>query len=544
MRLSAVLGAGGTLVLELAVRDRPSTLTLVCGRPSDSSDLYLDRRWSQFYFEGSAGKDAPFFVEESVGEPRLSHEVVDAFLGSATREVDKSLQAWRRRAVSARRRQRAFSDPAEAAENGLYAVDVQLIAIRGLATPPNAVTGGDTPEIPGKQSHPILSVRPPADLWGLLSRGTLALEVCESDRRRCAGSIALHSFLQDSGPSKSFTNAAVVNIGRSFIMAVASCEASLQLTWKVDDNRDSAALSNELPLFENMVDDLWLPLLPTDSHHPEIQVSVRVRVVVMCPTSRDRKSESSVEDYQTLCYGWLWFLGLPSMNPLSFEDELESEGLLREASDGLLPAATAKAIVEDLANLQQELLSARRELHALLASEESSFRSSRLKSDPRYQALPTNLHAQLLFRLGSDGRIADAVHCVTAGCASPHSLGHERGGLSRLEGELADVQVKLKADSRQVESLVEYETTSLTIGKRKLYAVCQCVSIAVCTFFLKIQMFAMGFVSTSVCSSWVDVGFPVVFEGLLSMTNLIGKEKGMVEDCISAIDALRYTVDL
>lgn len=33
---------------------------------------------------------------------------------------------------------------------------------------------------------------------------------------------------------------------------------------------------------------------------------------------------------------------------------------------------------------------------------------------------------------------------------------------------------------------------------------------------------------------------PVVFEGLLSMANLIGKEKGMVENCVSAIDALRY----
>ena len=102
MRLSDILSSGGTLALELSARDRPSILTLICGRPSDLADLYLDRRWSQFYFGGPSGSNAPFFVEESVGEPRLNHEVVDAFLGSATREIDKSLQSWSRRAVSVR----------------------------------------------------------------------------------------------------------------------------------------------------------------------------------------------------------------------------------------------------------------------------------------------------------------------------------------------------------------------------------------------------------------------------------------------------------
>ena len=103
----------------------------------------------------------------------------------------------------------------------------------------------------------------------------------------------------------------------------------------------------------------------------------------------------------------VWFLRLPSVNPLSSEDELETENSLRETCDNLLPAKTAQGIVEDLAALHQGLLAARRDLHALLASEESSFRSSRLKSDPRYQALPMNLHAQLLLRLDPDGRIAD-----------------------------------------------------------------------------------------------------------------------------------------
>ena len=512
---------------------------LICDLGLDGPLQYLDRRCSQFYFGRSSGSDVPFFVEESVGEPRRNHEVVNAFLCSATREVDKSLQSWCRRAASARSRQRAFSDPAEAAEHGLYAADVQLIALRVVATAPSAVPGGWVAE---KRSLPSFSARPPADSWGQLCRGTLALVVCEADLKRNVGSLGLQFSFEDAEKTKSLPAAAAANIGRSFSVAVASCDASaLLFTWSFGDDRESFAFRNELPLFETMVDDFWLPLLPLASSLSGVEVSVRVKVVLQCPTTSDRTSECSVEDYQTLCYGWLWFLGLPSINPLSSEDELEAESLLRETCDSLLPAKTAQGIVEDLAALQQELLAARRELHALLASEESSFRSSRLKSDPRYQALPTNLHAQLLLRLDPDGRIADAVHGITAGCVSPHSLGHDRGGLYRLEGELADALAKLKVvASRQTETLVEYEISSVAVGRRKLFAVCQSLSIAVCTLYLKIQMFFMGFVSDSVCRSWVEAGFPVVFEGLLSMTNLIGKEKGMVEDCVSAIDALRY----
>ena len=93
----------------------------------------------------------------------------------------------------------------------------------------------------------------------------------------------------------------MANIGRSFSIAVASCDASgLLFTRSFVVDRESFAFRNVLPMFENMVDDFWLPLLPLASSLSGIEVSVRVKVVVKCPTSTDRTFECSVEDYQTL----------------------------------------------------------------------------------------------------------------------------------------------------------------------------------------------------------------------------------------------------
>lgn len=104
--------------------------------------------------------------------------------------------------------------------------------------------------------------------------------------------------------------------------------------------------------------------------------------------------------------------------------------------------------------------------------------------------------------------------------------------MERAQGGARDAQLLREA-------LVAHEDSAFRVARRKTYALSQALSIAVCALLLKLQMCAAGRVSKDACAGWAEHGFPVLFEGLLSMTNLIGKERGMAEDCAAAFDALR-----
>ena len=530
VRLSEVL-AEDRLEVSLSGSGPAPSLTLFWGRPAESLGLYLDRSWSQYYFEGSPSA-GPFFIEETVGEPRLCHQVADAFLSSAGRELEKSLLSWTRREAGARHRQRAYSDACEALAHGLHAVEVEVLALRvGRTGGSNGSSGPGEARLP--PSFAAARVGTQSDSRRVSPLGALDLEVRESQRSHSAGRIELKCSPEEAeGSPRDFVG---LNIGRSFCLFVGDAKTALRLTLKLDD-RYTSAFTNDLLLLEELGDEIWLPLLPTSHAQVNFEFSVLVKKAVRSPTAY-RRVECALEDYHTLSYSWLWFLGLPSLNPLMSEEDEVLDTSLPEICDRLLPADDLKGIVRLLTSLQHELLTAKLEMHALIASEDSSFRSSKLKNDPRFQALPTNLHAQLLLRLDNEGGVVDALHNLTAGCMSPHGFGHGNGGLSRLEDELSKLLNKVKFEGSRW--LNDYEISSINVGRRKLFAVCQSVSIAVCALYLKLQMFSRGYVSESTCRSWTSIGFPIIFEGLLSMTNLIGKEKGMVEDCISAIDALR-----
>lgn len=217
------------------------------------------------------------------------------------------------------------------------------------------------------------------------------------------------------------------------------------------------------------------------------------------------------------------------------------------------------------------------------------FRPSTLKKVPEVQALPTNLHYQLMTvkavqhdsqhdqtndRSSSGPRPSDVhvLHSTTCGCMSPHMLGHKDGGLSFLEQNLVQQKVHLerakdlyiakieragnfgislaqeqehgvfKQLSLVQEETLRFESACLSVAHRKLYATSQALSIAVNALLLELALLMEGRILPTTCEQWSEVGFLIVFEGLLSVVN---HERSMLEDTMSAVDALRsYQVRL
>jgi hypothetical protein len=208
------------------------------------------------------------------------------------------------------------------------------------------------------------------------------------------------------------------------------------------------------------------------------------------------------------------------------------------------------------------------------------FRASVYKKDAEWQMLPTNLHYQLLgiqmhrpkrrgCPIEPDTSIPmDVVHSVTCGAMTPHMLKHKKGGLFYQEQECefkrneANIlkgryltQVN-EAKSPHKQSLLpmdakegpyktllllgnkvqSWESQILEIGRRRMYAMSQSISIAVNAFLLKLNLLCKGALEVSLAEKWLTAGFLIMFEGLLSVT---GHEKSMLEDTITAVDVLR-----
>jgi hypothetical protein len=64
-----------------------------------------------------------------------------------------------------------------------------------------------------------------------------------------------------------------------------------------------------------------------------------------------------------------------------------------------------------------------------------------------------------------------------------------------------------------------FDSTCVTVGKRRLLAVSQALSIAVNSFLLKFNLLAAGQIVESIGEKWLDEGFLIVFEGLLSVVS-------------------------
>lgn len=87
------------------------------------------------------------------------------------------------------------------------------------------------------------------------------------------------------------------------------------------------------------------------------------------------------------------------------------------------------------------------------------------------------------------------------------------------------------------EKVIMYVTgMCMTIGRRRVFALSQAVSTAASAFLLKLTLLIEGHIDASVADKWLSCGFLIVFEGLLSVS---GKEKSMLEDTQSAVEALK-----
>jgi hypothetical protein len=86
------------------------------------------------------------------------------------------------------------------------------------------------------------------------------------------------------------------------------------------------------------------------------------------------------------------------------------------------------------------------------------------------------------------------------------------------------------------EHTLQYESTCVEICHRRAYAISQSLSIAVNSVLLKLALVVQGSIPHSVAEQWLQCGVLLIFEGLLSV---VAHERSMLEDTISAVDALR-----
>ena len=202
---------------------------------------------------------------------------------------------------------------------------------------------------------------------------------------------------------------------------------------------------------------------------------------------------------------------------------------------------------------------------------ERSFRSSVLKKEPVVQPLATNLHYQLLgirkhcvACIDAHAKPPEILHSVTCGALTPHQLGHKAGGLSHQETILIQEKEKIlqlkekylqklphfgqtgiRIDSEHSpyhllqeigRTVQDYEAKCLSVGKRRLLAISQALSVAMNALLLKLNLLLAEQIPHAIANRWVESGFLLVFEGLLSV---VGNERSMLEDTIAAVDALR-----
>lgn len=247
-----------------------------------------------------------------------------------------------------------------------------------------------------------------------------------------------------------------------------------------------------------------------------------------------------------------------------------AESGTRGRVDFAYPLEWIRAHVEAMQQLAMELGS----LVPMLKKahkDDRGFRASPFKKQAEWQALPVNLHYQLMAVKPhvADSTVpvrTDIVHSVTCGAMTPHMLGHKQGGLYFQESKLVAAKMELER-AKQAYNLrvamagstcistahtepygvykrlcdigdktLKFETMCLQICHRRAYAVSQALSIAVNALLLKIGLALQGAVPDRVAEQWLTCGILLVFEGLLSV---VAHERSMLEDTISAVDALR-----
>eukprot|EP00602_Paraphysomonas_sp_CaronLab_P006429 CAMPEP_0185030682 /NCGR_PEP_ID=MMETSP1103-20130426/17681_1 /TAXON_ID=36769 /ORGANISM="Paraphysomonas bandaiensis, Strain Caron Lab Isolate" /LENGTH=1178 /DNA_ID=CAMNT_0027565895 /DNA_START=347 /DNA_END=3883 /DNA_ORIENTATION=- len=283
------------------------------------------------------------------------------------------------------------------------------------------------------------------------------------------------------------------------------------------------------------------------------------------------------------CYEWMWHIGFKGVDPLGIYPE-HTDGIALEDRP-LVPRADVRYsstwLTEHIRTFE-ELLCHIKCLTAYYSeevSEDRTFRASRLKKEIEFQALPVNLHMQIMTMLKCNGtdscpntssddgfvRVADSVTC---GATAAHALGYKNGGLSNIEMDLqrskatidnmkqqfvsAD-SIRLAAKSHDTtpcfschgkeatlmdsltSTVVAYETSIANVTVRRMYCLSQVLSICANAFLYKVELVLEGHIPSFFIERWLTHGFLLLFECLLSVN---GKERGMIEDARTSVEML------
>ncbi|CAM9650481.1 unnamed protein product [Ectocarpus sp. 12 AP-2014] len=263
------------------------------------------------------------------------------------------------------------------------------------------------------------------------------------------------------------------------------------------------------------------------------------------------------------CYGWMDLIGGPSR-------VLDTAALVDLFALVHYPLTWVESHAKGISD-QVDRLARILEVYTQRVSEGGNFRSSLLKKEPLLQYVATNLHIQVWsIRDPATGKDR-SYDFVTTGAPAAHALGHVGGGLVTLQEKLQALGMKvleLQGSRKECKerggvqavtelegitdnlrtALLEYEVLGGKVSIRRACVVSQAISIAATSFCAKLEMMARGTLdvasdrTTGGCGSydelaerWVSTGFLLGFEGLLSIH---GKEHGMVEDTVSALDML------
>jgi hypothetical protein len=283
----------------------------------------------------------------------------------------------------------------------------------------------------------------------------------------------------------------------------------------------------------------------------------------------------------------------PAHRELLLEDlNLVSENKLQPRVDFHYPISWIDMMIDKLDKLYFEMFSNLNQARLwCIQNAPKAYRSSTLKKDAFLQHIPTNLHYQVMTVRNhslnvvpgqekdetagkSASELVQLVDSVTCGCASPHGLGHKKGGLHHIEGKLLKQKVALddlkehyhkamqEAKLRSARDkpcvypntpehelfmdvgkrALAFEEFCFDVCRRRLMSISQALSTVIQCVLLKLSLVAEGHIEKAVADKWLQLGFLIVFEGLLSVA---GHERSMLEDTITALEAVdMYSVRL
>lgn len=264
------------------------------------------------------------------------------------------------------------------------------------------------------------------------------------------------------------------------------------------------------------------------------------------------------------CYRWMWDLGYTGCDPLIFSPGVGKEGSFDGKSNRVDIVYDLHWMASHVHGLKQMLNT----VTSLIGKYENmvengiTIRKSPLKENMEMQCLPLNLHFQFMVsrRHITKSDLAEISDFTTCGAMSAHGLGYKNGGLGHQEDALGREKAAIESlvgqfygqatnrsnlhPTSPAHTLYEkirtrvqsFESDTLQVGLRRLFCTSQILSIAVNSLLLKLNLVALGYIDPFFADRWLDQGFPLIFESLLSVS---GKEKVMLEDTARAIEVLR-----